>query len=96
HLSSKKEVDLYLREPFIDCEPLLYWKENQSRFPRIFKLAMDILPIQGTSVPCERVFSSALETLTVRRSFFTRQEICCPFAACSKGLAESFFWTPLA
>ncbi|KIK56539.1 hypothetical protein GYMLUDRAFT_119991, partial [Collybiopsis luxurians FD-317 M1] len=36
-------------------------------FPQIFKLAMDILPIQGISVPCGRVFSSALETLTVRR-----------------------------
>ena len=29
---------------------------------------MDVLPIQGSSVPCERVFSSAKETLTDRRS----------------------------
>ena len=29
---------------------------------------MDILPIQGSSVPCERVFSSAKETMTDRRS----------------------------
>lgn len=29
---------------------------------------MDILPIQGTSVPCECIFSSAKETNTVRRS----------------------------
>ncbi len=29
---------------------------------------MDILPIQGTSVPCERVFSSAKETITDRRN----------------------------
>ncbi len=29
---------------------------------------MDILPIQSTSVPCERVFSSSKETDTLRRS----------------------------
>jgi hypothetical protein len=27
-------------------------------------MAMDILPIQGSAVPCERVFSSAKETMT--------------------------------
>jgi hypothetical protein len=29
---------------------------------------MDILPIQGSAVPCERVFSSAKETMAARRS----------------------------
>lgn len=29
---------------------------------------MDILPIQGSSVPCEHVFSSGKETMTARRS----------------------------
>lgn len=29
---------------------------------------MDIIPIQGSAVPCERVFSSAKETITARRS----------------------------
>lgn len=32
---------------------------------------MDVLPIQGTSVPCERVFSSSKETSTARRSQMT-------------------------
>lgn len=43
-------------------------QENRLRYPTIFALAMDILPIQGSSVPCERVFSSAKETLTDRQS----------------------------
>jgi len=29
---------------------------------------MDILPIQASAVPCERVFSSAKETITSRRN----------------------------
>lgn len=31
-------------------------------------MAMDILPVQGSAVPCERVFSSAKETMTARRN----------------------------
>lgn len=32
---------------------------------------MDLLPIQGSAVPCERIFSSAKETLTSRRTRIT-------------------------
>ena len=32
---------------------------------------MDILPIQASSVPCERVFSSSKETVTARRNSLT-------------------------
>jgi hypothetical protein len=32
---------------------------------------MDILPIQASAVPCERVFSSAKETITPRRNRIT-------------------------
>lgn len=40
----------------------------QQLYPTIFRLAMDVLPIQGSAVPCERVFSSAKETTTPRRN----------------------------
>jgi hypothetical protein len=43
-------------------------QQNQNRYPRLFRLAMDILPIQASSVPCEQVFSSGKETMTPRRS----------------------------
>ena len=34
----------------------------------LFAMAMDYLPIQASSVPCERVFSSSSETDTKRRN----------------------------
>ena len=43
-------------------------QEHQHQYPRIFRLAMDIIPIQASSVPCERVFSSGKQTMTPRRS----------------------------
>jgi hypothetical protein len=42
-------------------------QDNRSRYPNLFQLAMDILPIQASSVPCERVFSSGKETMAPRR-----------------------------
>jgi hypothetical protein len=34
----------------------------------MFLVALDILPVQASSVSCERVFSSSKETITTRRS----------------------------
>ncbi|KAL4262028.1 Zinc finger BED domain-containing [Pleurotus pulmonarius] len=62
------EVIAYLAETQHGLSPIQYWQDNQARFPTIFSLAMDILPIQGSAVPCERVFSSAKETTTMRRN----------------------------
>ncbi|KAJ7039417.1 hypothetical protein C8F04DRAFT_930327, partial [Mycena alexandri] len=33
-----------------------------------YKTALDVLPVQASAVPCERVFSSSKETDTLRRS----------------------------
>jgi len=37
---------------------------NRSKFPTLFKISLDYLPIQASVVPCKRVFSSAKETDT--------------------------------
>eukprot|EP01133_Synstelium_polycarpum_P006597 gene6597-7661_t len=58
---TKSELDLYL-EGEIDFEnkPLLWWKNNRSRFPTIARMARDFLSIQAheTFVPkCNTKFT---------------------------------------
>jgi hypothetical protein len=44
------------------------WQMNEFVFLTLFAIAMDYLPIQASSVPSERVFSSSKETDTVKRN----------------------------
>ncbi|KAF5342769.1 hypothetical protein D9758_017026 [Tetrapyrgos nigripes] len=66
----QEEVNSYFSEKLSDPkqDELAYWEDNQARFPTIFRLALDILPIQASSVPCERVFSSSSDTDTKKRN----------------------------
>ncbi|KIM87798.1 hypothetical protein PILCRDRAFT_63202, partial [Piloderma croceum F 1598] len=41
---------------------------NGNTFPTLFAMAMDYLPIQASSVLCERIFLSSAETDTKRRN----------------------------
>ena len=43
-------------------------QSNRLTHPTIFAITMDYLPIQASSVPCKRVFSSSAETDTKRRN----------------------------
>ncbi|KAL2091684.1 hypothetical protein ACEWY4_013947 [Coilia grayii] len=67
---AEAEMAIYLQERVIDREenPLIWWKNNQCRFPLMAKLAKKYLCICATSTPSERVFSTAGSVVTPIRS----------------------------
>jgi len=67
---AEDEVKRYRNMPSIalsDC-PLAWWKTHQMSLPILSRLAKQYLCIPGTSVPSERVFSTAGDILTAQRS----------------------------
>ena len=56
-----KEITSYLDHPVLkpDTDPLVWWRDENTRFSNLANLAKRYLCICGTSVPSERVFSSA-------------------------------------
>ncbi|KIK14506.1 hypothetical protein PISMIDRAFT_84486, partial [Pisolithus microcarpus 441] len=69
----EKEYRMYVDGELVDgsMDPLRFWEVNRTRFPTIFAIAMDYLPIQASSVPCERVFSSSADTDTKKRNLIS-------------------------
>ena len=57
----KKEVTSNLDYPSLepDTNPFEWWKAENGRFPNLAYLAKKYLCICGTSIPSEKVFSSA-------------------------------------
>ncbi|KAJ2994371.1 hypothetical protein NUW54_g7561 [Trametes sanguinea] len=51
-----------------DVNLLDFWDTHSTAFPYLFHVALDVLPVQASSVASERVFSSSKETDTLRRS----------------------------
>jgi len=70
HEKIKQELDQYLCHPQLDMEnsPLEWWKSEQSRYPRLAKLARRYLCVCATSVASERVFSCAGQIVSDQRS----------------------------
>ena len=67
--ATDKEIDLYKSLPRVpDCDPLEWWRCHQSTFPYLSMLARKYLAIQATSVSSERVFSSAGNIVSCKRS----------------------------
>lgn len=64
------EFDQYMSEPVksVSLNPFMWWKDNQSRFPKLSSLAKRYISIPATSVPSERAFSAAGLTITKQRS----------------------------
>lgn len=64
------EVSQYKKEPSINAteNPLTWWRQNNERYPSLAFLAKKYLCIPATSVPSERVFSTAGDIVTAQRS----------------------------
>jgi hypothetical protein len=43
-------------------------QSKKREFPILYRIALDVIPIQASAVPCKRVFSSSKEIDTNRRS----------------------------
>ena len=57
----KAELEQFKRQPQLhhdECA-LLWWKSNQEQFPVIAEVARKLLCVPATSVPSERIFSTA-------------------------------------
>lgn len=54
-----KEIKRYEEYPPVDMDtdPLIWWKDEQKKFPALGFLARKYLCVCGTSVPSERLFS---------------------------------------
>jgi hypothetical protein len=54
-------LEQYLRVSKIesDADPLDWWRKNEDRFPKIARIARQILALQASSANVERVFSHA-------------------------------------
>ena len=58
-ISIEEEIKVYLGEPDSseDVEPIVYWKDQQNRFPCLSRRAKTHFSVPATSTPAERCFS---------------------------------------
>jgi len=66
----EEEIAAYLDQPPIPRTSCVrtWWRENESRFPGLARVARRYLGAPSTSVDSERLFSSAGNVFTVQRS----------------------------
>lgn len=71
------EVELYFSENNVSrsCNPLVWWKTNSLRYPRLSQLVKPLFAIPATSTASERLFSVAGLTVTKLRSSLNRENV---------------------
>ena len=75
---NKSELDLYEKSPQVDDKSinvLAWWKENETVYPTVCKVALKYLCVPATSVPSERVFSCAGTIVTDRRTCLKPEKV---------------------
>ena len=76
-VSFEDEVDLYFSEPCTprNSNPLVWWKANSLRYPRLSQLVKLLFAVPATSTSSERLFSVAGLTVTRIRSSLSRDNV---------------------
>ena len=71
------EIRRYEEYPSVDVEadPLVWWRNEQKHYPSLAKLAKKYLCVSGTSVPSERVFSTAGYIVNPLRNRLTPEHV---------------------
>ncbi|CUA72636.1 hypothetical protein RSOLAG22IIIB_10208 [Rhizoctonia solani] len=68
------ELNQYISQGTIPIEAtgaidlIEYWRAHKFTYPLLYRIAMDVLPVQASSVSSERVFSSSKMTCTAERN----------------------------
>ena len=77
HSTWEDEIEQFLKQTQLDpdADTLVWWRANHKRFPTIVKLARRFLSIPATSVPSERIFSTAGLIITSLRSSLTVENV---------------------
>lgn len=72
---AEKEVQQYQDSPPLPLsdEPLGWWKSEACKYPHLAKLAQRYLCVPGTSVPSERIFSTAGDIISAQRCALTSE-----------------------
>ena len=73
------ELDKVLHEPLLvkQSDPLLWWRDNATIFPMLSKAAQRYLSSPATSVPSERLFSSAGDICSDKRTCLLAENVKC-------------------
>lgn len=75
--NATEELQNYINEKDVSLSinPLQWWRDNEKRFPIISQIARKILCIPATSIPSERVFSTAGNIVTSKRSCLSSRNV---------------------
>lgn len=76
-LEVEEEVQHYrsVQSLSVESNPLVWWRDNENQFPHLAKLAKRFLGIPATSVPSERVFSTAGDIVRAQRASLTPDNV---------------------
>ncbi|KAH7958664.1 hypothetical protein HPB49_004079 [Dermacentor silvarum] len=73
------QFDAYLSEPQLghNLDALKWWKDNESKFPLVAELAKKYMCIPASSASSERVFLTAGNIITAKRSCLLPENVSC-------------------